>query len=105
MMAQTAVPVKDGDRYRFFFERTPLCQFLISFLTRLQRLPSTEQRSKVLEGFTATQVLRDLQASKVQFSVTLLFAACERGARTQHHIYRLISDEERADAAAKDMLP
>ncbi|KAF7238701.1 Transcriptional enhancer factor TEF-4 [Varanus komodoensis] len=90
---ETAEPPhwEDG-RFVFRLQRSPLCEYLINFIRKLQTLPEKPMMDSVLENFTILQVLRDQETQELLLCVAFVFevSANERGA--QHHIYRLGRD-------------
>ncbi|XP_077773241.1 transcriptional enhancer factor TEF-4 isoform X5 [Podarcis muralis] len=87
---ETAEPPhwEDG-RFVFQLQRSPLCEYLINFIRKLQTLPEKPMMDSVLENFTILQVLRDQETQELLLCVAFVFevSASEHGA--QHHIYRL----------------
>ncbi|KAL7977359.1 hypothetical protein Chor_009308 [Crotalus horridus] len=90
---ETAEPPhwEDG-RFVFRMQRSPLCEYLINFIRKLQTLPEKPMMDSVLENFTILQVLRDQETQELLLCVAFVFevSASERGA--QHHIYQLGRD-------------
>ncbi|XP_048374070.1 transcriptional enhancer factor TEF-4 isoform X4 [Sphaerodactylus townsendi] len=90
---ETAEPPRWEDgRFVFCLPRSPLCEYLINFIRKLQTLPEKPMMDSVLENFTILQVLRDQETQELLLCVAFVFevSASERGA--QHHIYRLGRD-------------
>ncbi|XP_070585580.1 transcriptional enhancer factor TEF-4 isoform X1 [Erythrolamprus reginae] len=90
---ETAEPPHwENDRFVFRMKRSPLCEYLINFIRKLQTLPEKLMMDSVLENFTILQVLRDQETQELLLCVAFVFevSASERGA--QHHIYRLGQD-------------
>ncbi|XP_070585581.1 transcriptional enhancer factor TEF-4 isoform X2 [Erythrolamprus reginae] len=85
-------PHWENDRFVFRMKRSPLCEYLINFIRKLQTLPEKLMMDSVLENFTILQVLRDQETQELLLCVAFVFevSASERGA--QHHIYRLGQD-------------
>ncbi|ESN95880.1 hypothetical protein HELRODRAFT_86230, partial [Helobdella robusta] len=64
----------------FSNDRSCMCEYMVNFINKLKKLPSTELMNSVLDNFTVIQVIKDNSSNKLLLCVVMLF---EVGASNQ----------------------
>ncbi|XP_058037545.1 transcriptional enhancer factor TEF-4 isoform X2 [Ahaetulla prasina] len=85
-------PYWENGRFVFRLHRSPLCEYLINFIRKLQKLPEKIMMDSVLENFSVLQVLRDQETQELLLCVAFVFEVSAREWGSQHHIYQLGRD-------------
>ena len=83
--------LEDG-RFVYRLLRSPMCEYLVNFLHKLQQLPEHYMMNSVLANFTILQMVTNRDTQDLLLCTAYVFevSTSERGA--QHHIYRLVRD-------------
>ena len=82
----------ENGRFVYRINRSPTCEYMISFIHKLKHLPEKYMMNSVLENFTILLVVtnRDTQETLLCMACVFEVSNSEHGA--QHHIYRLVKD-------------
>lgn len=85
-------PKSENGRFVYRINKSPMCDYMVSFINRLRHLPEKYMMNSVLENFTILQVItnRDTQETLLCIAFVFEVSTSEHGA--QHHIYRLVKD-------------
>lgn len=86
------LPKSENGRFVYRINKSPMCDYMVSFINRLRHLPEKYMMNSVLENFTILQVItnRDTQETLLCIAFVFEVSTSEHGA--QHHIYRLVKD-------------
>ncbi|KAG5830647.1 hypothetical protein ANANG_G00312880 [Anguilla anguilla] len=82
----------ENGRYVYQFQRSPLCEYMINFIHKLQHLPEKYMMNSVLENFTILQVVSNRDTLETLLCVAYVFEVSASKHGAQHHIYRLVRD-------------
>eukprot|EP00042_Codosiga_hollandica_P055833 m.790655 g.790655 ORF g.790655 m.790655 type:complete len:418 (+) comp59203_c1_seq5:606-1859(+) len=84
---------EEGGRVVYELTDLPLCSFLSTLLHKLRSLPSLEAANRVLENFTAIQVVRDSETKDVLLCIAYAFELGASGCA--HHSFQLVNSAHR----------
>lgn len=111
---ETEYAKPENGRFVYRINRSPMCDYMVSFINRLRHLPEKYMMNSVLENFTILQVIkfycskselgnkffqknslqvitnRDTQETLLCIAFVFEVSTSDHGA--QHHIYRLVKD-------------
>ncbi|KAJ8249806.1 hypothetical protein COCON_G00230220 [Conger conger] len=82
----------ENGRYVYRFQRSPLCEYMINFIHKLQHLPEKYMMNSVLENFTILQVVSNRDTLETLLCVAYVFEVSTSKHGAQYHIYRLVKD-------------
>ncbi|KAL5258456.1 hypothetical protein ACHWQZ_G009081 [Mnemiopsis leidyi] len=86
---QSVSPVAVDGRLIYDVEKSPLCEYMVSFIYKLKDLPDTKLMNNVLENFTVLQHVTDMETSETLLCVACVFEVSETS-QSQYSIYRLV---------------
>ena len=87
---QVEFPVSEGDVYRYYLDRSPMCDYMISFVDKLNALESPDMMNSVLENFSVLQVVTDRDTNELLFCCAYIFEVATNAHGAQHHLYKLV---------------
>uniref|UniRef100_A0A6I8P057 TEA domain transcription factor 2 n=1 Tax=Ornithorhynchus anatinus TaxID=9258 RepID=A0A6I8P057_ORNAN len=82
----------ENGRFVFQLRRSPMCEYLVNFVHKLQQLPERYMMNSVLENFTILQVVTNRDTQELLLCTAYVFEVSTSEHGAQHHIYRLIKD-------------
>ncbi|UYV70625.1 TEAD4 [Cordylochernes scorpioides] len=90
----------ENNHFVYKINRSPMCEYMVNFISKLKHLPEKYMMNSVLENFTILQFQhggmwqvvtnRDTQETLLCFALVFEVSSNENGA--QHHIYRLVKE-------------
>lgn len=86
---QRVSPIASDGRLIYDVDKSPLCEYMVSFIYKLKDLPDTKLMNNVLENFTVLQHVTDLESSETLLCVACVFEVSETN-ESQYAIYRLV---------------
>lgn len=88
---ETEFPRFENDRYVYRINRSPMCEYMINFISKLKHLPEKYMMNSVLENFTILQVVTQRETNETLFCIAYVFEVSSSEHGAQHHIYRLVN--------------
>jgi transcriptional enhancer factor len=82
----------DNGRFVYRINRSPMCDYMVSFIHRLKHLPERYMMNSVLENFTILQVVTNRDTQETLLCLAFVFEVCSTEDGSKHHIYRLIKN-------------
>lgn len=83
----------DSGRFIYRIHRSPMCEYMINFITKLKQLPDKQLMNSVLENFTILQVVTNRDTSETLLCVAYVFEVLNSNDDgSQYHIYRLVKE-------------
>ncbi|PAA55271.1 hypothetical protein BOX15_Mlig016564g1, partial [Macrostomum lignano] len=80
-------PRLESGRYVYQSDRSPMCEYMVNFITKLRQLPEKYMMNTVLENFTILQVINCESSGDSLLCIAYVFEVSSGAA--QHHVYRL----------------
>jgi transcriptional enhancer factor len=82
----------DGGRFVYRINRSPMCEYMISFIHRLKHLPEKFMMNSVLDNFTILQVVTNRETQEVLLCLAYIFEVSSERSGSKHRIYRLVKN-------------
>jgi len=82
----------DNGRFVYRINRSPMCDYMVSFIHRLKHLPERYMMNSVLENFTILQVVSNRETQETLLCLAYVFEVCTNNDGPKHRVYRLIKD-------------
>ncbi|CAI8045695.1 Transcriptional enhancer factor TEF-1 [Geodia barretti] len=82
----------DNGRFVYRINRSPMCDYMVSFIHRLKHLPERYMMNSVLENFTILQVVTNRDTQETLLCLAFVFEVCSTEDGSKHHVYRLIKN-------------
>ncbi|CAL8085410.1 unnamed protein product [Calicophoron daubneyi] len=82
-------PQAENGRFVYRFLRSPMCDYMKSFIAKLLQLPNREMMNSVLENFTILHIVTNKTTNEVLLCVAYVLEVAQEGCGAQHHMYRL----------------
>ncbi|XP_067951471.1 transcriptional enhancer factor TEF-3-like [Watersipora subatra] len=82
---------EDG-RYMYKFLRSPMCDYMVTFIHKLKQLPEKYMMNSVLENFSILQVVRNQDTQETLLCIAFVFEVSTSDAGCEHSIYRLVRE-------------
>jgi len=83
-------PVKESSGYAYYFNRSPMCDYMVRFIDKLKELQNTEKMNCVLENFSVLQQITNAETQEMLFSIGFVFEVTSNDNGAQHSMYKLI---------------
>eukprot|EP00128_Syssomonas_multiformis_P016308 Colp12_sorted_trinity150504_noHs@31564 len=87
---QIEYPVPETSSFSYFFQRSKMCEYMVSFIDRLKRLENIDMMNSVLENFSVLQVVCNADTHETLFCTAYVFEVSSAAHGAQHHVYKLI---------------
>ncbi|XP_064397337.1 transcriptional enhancer factor TEF-1-like isoform X2 [Halichondria panicea] len=82
----------DNGRFVFRINRSPMCDYMVSFIHRLKHLPEKYMMNSVLENFTILQVVTNRDTQDTLLCLAYVFEVVTNDDGPKHRVYRLIKE-------------
>ncbi|TGZ68009.1 hypothetical protein CRM22_004491 [Opisthorchis felineus] len=86
---QEEQPRGEHGRYVYRFLRSPMCDYMKSFIVKLLKLPNRGMMNQVLENFTILHILTNKLTNELLLCIAYVLEVAQEGCGPQHHIYKL----------------
>jgi len=87
---QVEYPMIDNGGFCYFFNRSPLCDYMIGFIERLKAIETREELNEAVHDFAVLQTIIDRDTNETLLTIAFLFGVSDE--RSQYQIYR-VNDE------------
>uniref|UniRef100_A0A0K0ENE3 TEA domain-containing protein n=2 Tax=Strongyloides stercoralis TaxID=6248 RepID=A0A0K0ENE3_STRER len=82
--------VQKDNRYHFALESSPMCEYMVDFITKLiKEVSGNELKNRVLENFTVLQVIKNRQTNETVMAIAFMFEVSPDPDPTSR-LYRLV---------------
>lgn len=82
----------DKGRFVYRISRSPMCEYMTSFIRRLKHLPEKFMMNSVLENFTILQVVTNRETQETLLCLACVFEVVTNTDGPKHRVYRLIKE-------------
>lgn len=82
-------PVKENNGFAYYFNRSPMCDYMVRFIDKLKDLQNTEKMNCVLENFSVLQQISNAETQELLFSIGFVFEVSTNDNGAQHSMYKL----------------
>ena len=82
----------ENGRFVFRINRSPMCDYMVSFIHRLKHLPEKYMMNSVLENFTVLQVVTNRETQETLLCLAYVFEICTSDDGPKHRVYRLVKE-------------
>lgn len=79
-------------RFVYRINRSPMCDYMVSFIHRLKHLPEKYMMNSVLENFTILQVVTNRETQETLLCLAYVFEVVTDNEGPKHRVYRLIKE-------------
>lgn len=86
----------DGGRFVYRINRSPMCEYMVSFIHRLKHLPEKFMMNSVLENFTILQVVTNRETQETLLALAYVFEVSANETGSKHRVYRLVKSPTNA---------
>ena len=86
----------DGGRFVYRINRSPMCEYMVSFIHRLKHLPEKFMMNSVLENFTMLQVVTNRETQETLLALAYVFEVSANETGSKHRVYRLVKSPTNA---------
>ena len=87
---QTEYSNTENGKFSYNFSRSPMCEYMISFVEKLKALENKEMMNSVLENFSVLQLVTNEDTNEVLLCIAYVFEISGSEHGTQHHVYKLV---------------
>lgn len=76
-------------RCGYRFENSPMCEYMITFINKLKKLPERNLKNSVLENFSVLQLIKNNDTQELLLTLAYVFEVSTSDHGAQHNIYKL----------------
>jgi hypothetical protein len=92
---QVEYPLVDGSGMpTYYFNRSPLCEYVIAFIERVKALANHDEANGFLNDFAVLQSLIDRSSFEALLTIVFIFEVGEIGQGPFHRVYRLVNEDD-----------
>nr|WLO57496.1 TEAD conserved 1 [Halisarca dujardinii] len=89
---ETEYSRREGGRFLYRINRSPMCEYMISFIHRLKHLPEKFMMNSVLDNFTILQVVTNRETQEILLCLAYIFEVSAEQSGSKQRIYRLVKN-------------
>lgn len=78
-------------RYAYYFNRCPMCDYMVQFIEKLKKLRDRDIMNSVLENFSVQQVISNCDTGEVLLVIAFVFEVSSLDNGAQHVMYKLVA--------------
>ena len=82
----------ENGRYVVRLVRSPMCEYMINFIHKLQGLPERSMMNSVLENFTILQLVTKRDSNELLLCIAFMFEVSTNVQGADYRIYRLVKE-------------
>ena len=87
---QVEDPIIEYNTYAYYFNHSPMCDYMVQFIEKLKGLNDISKMNRVLENFSCLQVIIDTQTNTTLMCTAFLFEVAEGGGVMRNKVMRLV---------------